>query len=126
MWSAGACSRFAGFQKRRQAAALQRGVVFPWSAGACSRFAGFQKRRQAAALQKARDAVAALPSKLIKPWDPLENPPQSLDGPQVAAAGSGLGETQNLGDLGRAELFKMFERQHLAVDRVHAVQGLLN
>ena len=49
-----------------------------------------------------------------------------LDRPQVAAARAGLGEAQDLGDLGRAELLEVLQGQDLAVDRVHAVERLLD
>ena len=56
----------------------------------------------------------------------VEDLSQPLDRPQVTAAGAGLGQAQHLGDLGGAELLEVLQGQHLAVDRVHAVERLLH
>src|SRR6516162_9083083 len=56
----------------------------------------------------------------------LQDLAQAFNGPQIAAAGAGLGQSQHLGDLAGAELLEVLERQHFAVEGVHAVERFLN
>src|SRR5262245_10550088 len=49
---------------------------------------------------------------------------QSLQGAEVPLLGSLLRDAQLPGRLGRGELLEVAQRQHLAVDRVHDVEGL--
>src|SRR5262245_8404193 len=61
-------------------------------------------------------------SQFGEPRNPGHDLPQPFDRPQVTASRTGLGHAQHLGDLAGAELFEVFQGQHFAVGRVHAIE----
>src|SRR5258705_98110 len=70
-------------------------------------------------------SVSSSRSSIKEPRHGVKDRLQSADGPDVALARGGLVDPQYLGSLVVVQLLEMPQDHHLAVERLHAVEGLL-